>query len=102
MTPPERSLDHRNDDEPEQPIRCGFLFNHEELHQIAHSAPIAFELMRMKGSVRVTLLATTKAQFDYLSRALERAGLPRDRLVLLELTPWLSRLAGALDRVVPF
>ena len=84
------------------PIRCGFLFNHDQLHQIAHSAPIAFELMKMTSGIRVSLLATTKPQFEYLQRALERAGLPQDELHLLELPRWLGGVAGALDAVVPF
>ena len=83
-------------------IHCGFLFNHDQLHQIAHSAPIAFELMRLSPSVRVSLLATTLPQFDYLRRALASRGLPGDGLQLIRLPAWMRGIAAALDTLVPF
>src|SRR6476619_5891715 len=79
------------------PIHCGFLFNHDQLHQIAHSAPIAFELMRLSPSVRVSLLATTLPQFDYLRRALASQGLPGDGLQLIRLPAGMRGIAAALD-----
>lgn len=84
------------------PIQCGFLFNHDQLHQMAHSAPIAFELMRLTPTIRVTLLAGTIAQYEYLRRALEKFGLPADDLHLIGPPKWMSGLAGALDSVIPF
>jgi len=87
---------------PPDPIHCGFLFNHDQLHQIAHSAPIAFELMRLSPSVEVSLLATTLPQFDYLRRALASQGLPADNLQLIRLPAWMRGIAGALDALVPF
>jgi len=87
---------------PRAPIHCGFLFNHDQLHQIAHSAPIAFELMRLSPSVRVSLLATTLPQFDYLRRALARHGLPEDSLQLIRLPAWMRGIAGLLDALIPF
>src|SRR5580765_209939 len=84
------------------PIHCGFLFNHDQLHQIAHSAPIAFELMRLSPSVRVSLLATTQPQFDYLRRALASHGLPEDSLQLIRLPAWMRGIARALDALIPF
>jgi hypothetical protein len=90
------------DEAAEALVHCGFLFNHDQLHQIAHSAPIAFELMRMTRLVRVSLLATTVAQFEYLQRSLARLGLPQDGLELITLPTWLSGIAGALDSMIPF
>src|SRR5678816_956647 len=83
-------------------IHCGFLFNHDQLHQIAHSAPIAFELMRLSPSVRVSLLATTLPQFDYLRRALASHGLPEESLQLIQLPAWVRGIARALDALIPF
>ena len=48
------------------PVHCGFLFNHDQLHQLAHSAPIAIELMRANPALRVSLIATTAAQLEAL------------------------------------
>lgn len=84
------------------PIQCGFLFNHDQLHQMAHSAPIAFELMRLTSTIRVTLLAGTVAQHEYLRRELERFGLPTDDLHLIGPPTWMSGFAGAIDSVIPF
>jgi hypothetical protein len=83
-------------------IHCGFIFNQDQLHPIAHSAPIAFELMRLSPSVRVSLLATTLPQFDYLRRALASHGLPDDSLQLIRLPAWMRGIAGALDALIPF
>ena len=85
-----------------RPIRCGFLFNHDQLHQMAHSAPIAFELMRSFPAVQVSLLATTVPQFDYLRALLARCGLPQDNLRLIGLPGWLRGIASGLDAVIPF
>lgn len=85
-----------------RPVRCGFLFNHDQLHQMAHSAPIAFELMRSGAGVKVSLLTTTRSQYDYLERALLQHGLPTDDLHLIELPGWLRGVAGLFDAVVPF
>ena len=86
----------------DRPVRCGFLFNHEQLHQIAHSAPIALELMRSGGSIETRLLATTQPQYDYLQRLLVRHGLPTDELQLIGLPGSLRKLATTLDLLVPF
>ncbi len=87
---------------PNRRVHCGFLFNHDQLHQMAHSAPIAFELMRMSASVRVSLFATTQAQFDYLENALLDNGLPLDGLRLISLPAWLKGVAGMIDAAIPF
>ncbi len=84
------------------PIRCGFLFNHDHLHQMAHSAPIAFELMRRRPQLRVSLLASSVGQFEYLRRALAHYDLPSDELHLLRLPLGLCGLAKILDPLLPF
>jgi hypothetical protein len=83
--------------------RCGFLFNHDQLHQIAHSAPIAFELMRRPSSgLRVDLLASTPAQYGRLRDMLAHAGLPHDRLVLMRRPLWMRAVGKLLDPLLPF
>lgn len=83
--------------------RCGFLFNHDQLHQIAHSAPIAFELMRRPDSgLRVDLLASTPAQYDRLRDLLADAGLPYDNLVLMRRPLWMRIAGRLLDPLLPF
>jgi hypothetical protein len=81
---------------------CGFLFNHDQLHQIAHSAPIAFELIRHTRQLDVTLLASSPAQFDYLQRAAAHYGLAYADIRLLRLPAWLRPIARVLDAIMPF
>lgn len=84
------------------PARCGFLFNHDQLHQMAHSAPIAFELMQCAPELQVSLLATTPAQYERLRQWLLEAGLPLEGLELIRLPTWLRAAAGLLDPLLPF
>ena len=83
-------------------VRCGFLFNHDHLHQVAHSAPIALELIRHAPEMEVLLLASSQTQFDYLQRAARHYLLPKCDIRLLRLPAWLRLLQGPLDRVLPF
>lgn len=57
-------------------LRIGFLFNHDHTHQVAHSAPIAFELARSFPGVAVTLLVASREQLDCV-RALAQGSLPK-------------------------
>jgi hypothetical protein len=77
----------------------GFLFNHDHIHQVAHSAPIAFELARAHADVEVWLLAGSRELRDAVS-ALAPNGLP-PRCRLHELTPsgplaWIEPALGKL------
>lgn len=76
-------------------MRIGFLFNHDQVHQVAHSLPIALALAR--GAVDAEIVvATTNPR---LSAEVVRLGQgligPRIRLVELGLRRPGSRLAGA-------
>jgi len=83
-------------------MKIGFLFNHDQVHQVAHSLPIALALAR--GGVDAEIVvATTNPR---LSAEVIRLGQgligPRIRLVELSLRRPGSRLAcGALERVLP-
>jgi hypothetical protein len=60
---------------PERAFRVGFLFNHDHIHQVAHSAPIAFELARRFEDVAITLLVASREQHEAV-RALAQGSLP--------------------------
>ena len=83
-------------------MRIGFLFNHDQVHQVAHSLPIALALAR--GGVDAEIVvATTNAR---LSAEVVRLGQgligPRIRLIELGLRRPLSKLARAtLEGFVP-
>ena len=42
-------------------LRIGFLFNHEQIHHVAHSLPIALALARGDPDVTI-VIATTNAR----------------------------------------
>lgn len=82
-----------------RPLRVGFLFNHDHIHQVAHSAPIAFELARAHADLEVWLLAGSPALRDAVS-ALAPSGLP-PRCRLHELPAkgplaWIDPVVGSL------
>jgi hypothetical protein len=74
-------------------MKIGFLFNHDQVHQVAHSLPIALALARAEPSLEI-VVATTNSR---LSAEVVRLGQgligPRIRLVELGLTRTTSRLA---------
>ncbi len=83
-------------------MRVGFLFNHDQIHQVAHSLPIALALARARPDVEV-IVATTN---DALSREVHRlsagSDLPSLRFERLSISSP-ARKAGArmLGGLVP-
>lgn len=53
------------------PQRIGFLFNHDGLHQIAHSAPIIPWLQRVAPNAQVEILTSSQAQTEAVSSHLD-------------------------------
>ena len=82
-------------------LRIGFLFNHDQVHQIAHSLPIALALAR-NPAVEV-VVATTNARIEAeVDRLTSRPGVPPLTRVKLRPRRLSSRLASLLlDAVVP-
>ncbi len=82
-------------------MRIGFLFNHDQIHQVAHAAPVAAALARLRPDWRIVVAATTDALDAELDRLLGEppANLERVRLGHRSAT---ARLAtAALDRWLP-
>jgi hypothetical protein len=82
-------------------MRVGFLFNHDQIHQIAHSLPIALALAD-SGFDGELLVATTN---ERLEKEVFRLGAPlvgsRIEHVPLDLKPASARLARLLQPVAP-
>lgn len=82
-------------------MRIGFLFNHDQIHQVAHSLPIALALAE-GGYAGEIIVATTNAR---LAEEVRRLGGPRigGRIqhVQLTLKPGSARLARLLGPLVP-
>ncbi len=84
------------------PMRIGFLFNHDQIHQVAHSLPIALALAK-SGIDAEILIATTSAKIaTEIIRLMGPDRPPGIVLVGLGLTSRSSRLAAeTLGRLVP-
>ena len=83
-------------------MRFGFLFNHDQVHQVAHSLPIALALARAGVDAEIVVATTNprlSAEVIRLGGALIGDGI---RLIELGLKSARSRvLAGALEGVLP-
>ena len=77
-------------------MKVGFLFNHDALHQISHTAPVIAEMVRFEGVETVVL--TSSAEQETQVRALIGPAAARVRFVSLDVGP----LAHALDRALRF
>lgn len=80
--------------------RICFLFNHDQLHQVAHSLPIALALAA-SGAAEVTLAVASEALATHV-REVAGDRVASCRLVLLSLASPVARtLAGMLEGLVP-
>lgn len=81
--------------------RLGFLFNHDTLHQIAHTAPIISELVQIKTPASITILTSSAEQ-----EALVRSFLGADVVAHVQFVSlsidWLARLVDRfIGKAVP-
>ncbi len=83
-------------------MRIGFLFNHDQVHQVAHSLPIALALAEKGGPHEIVIATTTPRLTAAVKRlARGRAGTSID-FVELGLRRGVSRaLNGALNAMLP-
>ncbi len=81
-------------------MRIGFLFNHDQAHQVAHSLPIALALAKRGG--HEIILAVTSDVVEEEVRRIAGDALGSMTLVRLRTKAGLrQKLAAALDRIVP-
>ena len=81
-------------------MKVGFLFNHDALHQISHTAPVITELVRF-DQVETVVLTSSPAQ-EAQVRALIGDAAQQVRFVSLEIGPAARLLDRALRSVAPF
>jgi len=84
-------------------MRVGFLFNHDQIHQVAHSLPVALAMAARADAPEVLLISTNTRMTAELRR-LAGARIDAGELELVEpgLRSGVSRmLAGALDGLLP-
>lgn len=82
-------------------MRIGFLYNHDQIHQVAHSLPIALALAK-SGIDAEIVIATTSARLTSEVRRLMGTNCPAVKLVEIGLRSRTSRIASALlGKLVP-
>ena len=83
-------------------MRIGFLFNHDQIHQVAHSLPIAMALTDAHPDLDI-VVATTNARLSAEVRRIAGPAIGRRiKAVELGLTKPASRLmAATLEAVLP-
>ena len=83
------------------PMRIGFLFNHDQVHQVAHALPIALAMRRLMPSIEV-VVATTNARLTAEVHRLAGAAAAELRIVELGLRKASTRLlARHLEWALP-
>ena len=83
-------------------MRIGFLFNHDQIHQIGHSLPIALALAEMEPKIDVVVATTNERLRAEVTRLISKRGESNISLVDLRPSSFLSRIAVALlDGLVP-
>lgn len=82
-------------------VRAGFLFNHDAPHQIAHSAPIAFELSRLHPECEVVLMTSSEEQARALAAIAARFPGHSCSFVTLSAHGPLAGLSALVERVAP-
>jgi len=82
-------------------MRFGFLFNHDQIHQVAHSLPVALALARCTAADEIVVATTTPR----LASEVRRLGGPligtRIRHVELRLSASSARITRLLGPVLP-
>jgi hypothetical protein len=82
-------------------MKIGFLFNHDQIHQVAHSLPIAMELVRQAPSQQIVVVTTNRRLTDEVRRHATSAGVDL-QIVQLGLRTAFTRFATRhLESVLP-
>jgi hypothetical protein len=82
-------------------MKIGFLFNHDQIHQVAHSLPIAMELARQAPSQQIVIATTNRRLTDEVRRHLASGGVDLP-IIQLALRKPLTRFAARhLEMVLP-
>ncbi len=84
------------------PLRLAFLYNHEGVHQVRHSAVVIPQLLRRHRDIQITVLATSDALIETVIDVCGPDLAGRIEIVRLARPAWRKALAGVLDKVSPF
>ena len=83
-------------------LRLGFLYNHDALHQVAHSAPMIARLAELHPELEIAILTSTDAQAALIREQLPAAVVASIRFVDLRLSSALEKLDRVVRHIAPF
>lgn len=87
---------------PDFPIRIAFLFNHDQVHQIAHALPTAIALMELAPDLDVTIATTNDILTEEIKRLAKKLHKPDIKIVELKMVNPVTRLAAyTLEKLLP-
>ncbi|MXO90984.1 hypothetical protein [Pontixanthobacter aquaemixtae] len=95
-----RPIDTPGSADASAPLKVGFLYNHDELHQVAHTAPIISALQRQYPSITVEILSSSEAQTEAVKRHLDPA-LPEPKIHALKRSKALSFAEKLIGSAAP-
>lgn len=81
--------------------KVGFLFNHDELHQVTHTAPVIPALQRLAPELHVEVWSSSEAQQQAVIRQLSAAR-PRPAFHRLDNSKIMDLLEATVGRMIPF
>ncbi len=84
------------------PLRLAFLYNHEGVHQVRHSAVVIPQLLQRYRDIQIAVLATSEALIETVRDVCGPELIDRVEVVRLGRPAWRKALAGVLDKVSPF
>ncbi|WP_339693955.1 hypothetical protein [uncultured Parasphingorhabdus sp.] len=82
------------------PLRIGFLFNHDELHQVAHTAPIISALQRRAPGAHVEVITSSDRQAEAVRQFLDPA-LPPPAFLSIQPNSGIRLVEKMLGNAVP-
>lgn len=81
-------------------MKIGFLFNHDQIHQVAHSLPIAMSLARLAPHIDLVVATSNERLTTEVKRICAAQGVELP-LIQLDLRRPLTRFARRLEGVLP-
>ncbi|MEO9600225.1 hypothetical protein [Parasphingorhabdus sp.] len=87
-------------DRSKDPQRIGFLFNHDELHQVAHIAPIISALQRQAPTAQVEVITSSDRQAEAVRQFLDPAA-PLPQFQSIRPSGWSRMIEALLGNMVP-
>src|SRR5262249_43161456 len=81
-------------------MKIGFLFNHDQIHQVAHSLPIAMALARLAPKVEIVVATSNDRLAAEVKRISDAEGVHLPSVQLALRRP-LTRFARRLESILP-